>query len=490
MSILTSKKFVTKIIDESHSMLEQLRRSGILSRSCCSTINKDVDAFFEALEAMGSLSGEEYWNCFRSLFGFAKQAPREQFIPINAANLCPEPVLLLKMTNLLREEYNKNVAQQIRTSGGIRNDQLRRTRTALAQALQCEESELAILRNGSEGNNAVNNGYNQWDVAAGERPNVVLWQENHPTNRTAWDLRAGFGLQEGEEKRFDVRVVTFSLRETDQNILDKFTSVIDQNTRFVSYSQTSNDSGFRIAEIVSKGIWEHVTNNGLDCHVHIDATMEWGATQFDKDKRYCHSFVSSAHKWFLGPKETGILYMDEKKVSNFEPNIFAYDYNIAMPADWREMPNNAHRFEMLGQRDDVNIIALYWTQKMWSILQNNASGDPEKDPHHRVFALATHLKQALKETGWTLITPEEQTRSRGVVRVKAPRQEEIPSLYDYMYGTHQIAGSSGGSAPASETFRLCPHIYNSIDDVNRAITGMNQWQKENTQASVRKSTAR
>lgn len=53
--------------------------------------------------------------------------------------------------------------------------------------------------------------------------------------------------------------------------------------------------------------------------------------------------------------------MRREKVENFAPNIFAYDYKIEVPGDWRQMPEDTLRFEMLGQRDDVDIIALYWT---------------------------------------------------------------------------------------------------------------------------------
>src|SRR5207245_1829993 len=101
----------------------------------------------------------------------------------------------------------------------------------------------------------------------------------------------------------------------------------------------------------------HVQNERLNCHVHIDGTMEWGARAVDLSRPRCHSFVSSAHKWFLGPKETGILYMSPDKVQNFAPSIFAYDYKIEI-GNWADMPKSALRFELLGQRDDVNIITL------------------------------------------------------------------------------------------------------------------------------------
>ena len=65
-----------------------------------------------------------------------------------------------------------------------------------------------------------------------------------------------------------------------------------------------------------------------------------------------------------------------------------------------------------------------------------------------------------------------------MVRVEAPRVNNTKeSLYEWMYENKaiRIAGSGGGDTPKEETFRLCPHIYNTLADVDRAIEGMNRW---------------
>ncbi len=486
MSPKTKLKTVADAIAKSHHLLGKLRDRNVLSRSAYEAINSEIDEFFEYLRSIADLPAEDYWTEFRHEFGFARESPQQQYIPMNAANLCPEPTPLLNAMNQLRAEYNLNVAQQTRMGSGIRVEQVEATRQALAIGLGVpadtddpKYDRLAILRNASEGNNAINCGYRNWTETTipSERDNVVLWTENHPTNFTAWQLRAGWTAEAPDESLFEIREVNFPSTATDAEIETAFISQMDERTRFVSYSQTSNGSGFRIPDSVRQSIWTRANELG-NCHVHVDGTMEWGAAAINL--QYGHSFISSGHKWFLGPKQTGILYMTADKVANFEPSIFAYNYKIEVPSDWQDFPIMnpfSLRFEMLGQRDDVDIIVMFWTQEMWNVLSEIGLGDSEKDPYQRVQYLAQYLKTQLQNAGWTLVTPLDENRSRGVVRVEAPRSSEVgtTSLYDYIYESYHIAGSSGGSTPETETFRLCPHIYNNVADIDRAIEGMNSW---------------
>jgi selenocysteine lyase/cysteine desulfurase len=457
---------------QAHELLDPLMDCGILSREQCDSLCNELAEFLNSVRAEGKRTDENYWRSFQQLFDFTHSDL--VVTPMNAANLCPEPSVLLHLANILRLQYNTNVSQQIRMDQGQRVWELENARTRLARGLRLGSStNLAIVRNASEGNNAISCGYRHWDTNPGERQNVVLWEENHPTNLEAWHLRADWR----SANLFEVRRVTFPSTYSDLQIEREFTSRITDRTRFVSFSETANSTGFRIPEGVIRNIWAFVQQNSPDCHVHVDGTMSWGARSVDLSNPPFHSYVSSAHKWFLGPKETGILYVHPTKAVNFTPSIYAYDYKIALPPNgWRTMPNNALRFEMLGQRDDVNIITLAATQMMWDELESG-----NRNPYQRVVDLAQHLKQRLAAFGWRPITPPSPARSAGVVRVEAAREGRQKSLYNWLYEhpDYHIAGS-GGVFNREETFRLCPHIYNTMADVDSAVEGMNRWRQRET----------
>ena len=110
-----------------------------------------------------------------------------------------------------------------------------RARRRIARGLQLDDyADLAILRNASEGNNQINCGYRNWRRTddPSERDNVVLWEEDHPTNREAWWLRAQWDarddLSDRDKMLFEIREVSFPTDASDQEIADSFISRIDR----------------------------------------------------------------------------------------------------------------------------------------------------------------------------------------------------------------------------------------------------------------------
>jgi isopenicillin-N epimerase len=63
---------------------------------------------------------------------------------------------------------------------------LENARSLVAAQLNVSADEIALVRNTSEANNIINNGLS---LSRGDE--VVIWDENHPTNNVAWDVRAG-----------------------------------------------------------------------------------------------------------------------------------------------------------------------------------------------------------------------------------------------------------------------------------------------------------
>jgi selenocysteine lyase/cysteine desulfurase len=458
-------------VDANHELFEFLHDHQVISHNCFKRAEGLVAKLLADLEDPEP-SDPEYWQRVRSHYSFSEPG---QVIPMNAANLCPRPRALTEALNSLRVCFDENISQQRRT--GYFADLVLKTKKRLAQGLGCTADDLVIVRNASEANNTINCGYRSWDSA----DKVVLWAENHPTNNTAWRLRSTW--QPGDESgdpRFSIVTIPSAPGDNWKAIRDTFIKALDKNTRFVSFSETSNGNGRRIPRLAIEAIYEHVEDKLPNCHVHVDGAMSWGAQDIalagtSDDRLYCHSFSASAHKWFCGPKETGVLYMDSRKTTRFQPSIFAYDYRIKVPDKWQNMPKNAQRFEMLGQRDDVSIIALYFAQLVQDAINSNRS---KRSVAGRVVQLGSYLKQRLAGDRWTLITPNDDDLSLAVVRVAAPRKSDaIPSLYTWLYDEAKIAGSGGGDTLAQETFRLCPHIYNTEADIDRAILGMNDWRE-------------
>ena len=73
--------------------------------------------------------------------------------------------------------------------------------------LGAQADHLALVRNTSEANNIVNAGL---DLGPGDE--VVLWDQNHPTNLVAWKVRAA-------RHGFALKIITFPVNPGDEEEL-------------------------------------------------------------------------------------------------------------------------------------------------------------------------------------------------------------------------------------------------------------------------------
>ncbi|MCI0360494.1 MAG: aminotransferase class V-fold PLP-dependent enzyme, partial [Planctomycetaceae bacterium] len=373
---------------------------------------------------------EEYWQMVRRQFAF-----REDKVPMNAANLCPSPRTVAEQVAELTRDIDVDCSFQNRAKfAGL----LETSRQKVAEHLGVTADEIALVRNTSEANNTINNGL---PLKAGDE--VVLWDQNHPTNNVAWDVRAArFGLA--------VRRIATPAAPTDAGqLVQAFTDAFTPRTRVLALTHVSNVSGLRlpIVELAEaaqrRGIW-----------VHVDGAQSWGALQVNLRKLNCDSYSASAHKWFVGPKEAGLLFVRQERIAEVWPNVVAPGWGNQVQPEVK----GARKFESLGQRDDAALASIATAADFHSAIG-------AKEVEARLIELATALKTGLRDAGIELVTPLDPNLSGGVcvIRVPAAKSNEI---YSKLYEEHGIAGATTGG------LRLCPHVYNTREHVDRAIRGV------------------
>ncbi|MBD9449854.1 MULTISPECIES: aminotransferase class V-fold PLP-dependent enzyme [unclassified Rhizobium] len=377
-----------------------------------------------------TISGDMYWELVRHQFIFPDTA-----IPMNSANLCPsfESVAskVAELTRVVDYDVSLNNRAQF-------NDRLSSSRMKVAAQIGADPDEIALVRNTSEANSVITNGL---DFKSGDE--VVIWDQNHVTNNEAWDIRARrFGLKV-------VRVALPRLPESDEQIVELFSKACTDRTKAVSFTECSNVSGLKLP---AKKIVVMAREKGIHCHV--DGAQSWGASALNLHDMGCDTFSASAHKWFMGPKEVGILYVRKGRAGGIWPNTIGYTGEIKVELDL----DNAKKFETLGQRDDAAIAAIADTADIHTQI------GPRR-VEARIAELASQLKQGLKDLGATLVTPENPAMSGGVVVIEVPKQNQ-KTVVDTLYSKFGIAASSSGG------LRLCPHIYNTQAHIQRALDGV------------------
>jgi len=127
---------------------------------------------------------------------------------------------------------------------------------------------------------------------------VLTTDHEHPGGRLGWDWAA-------RRYHIEVDAIPVAPDETDaQAIVERFADRILPRTRVISISHVLFTTGVQLPVAALCALArEH------GCKAVIDGAQGPGAMPVDVRALGCHAYASSGHKWLLGPKGTGFLYI-------------------------------------------------------------------------------------------------------------------------------------------------------------------------------------
>ncbi len=380
-----------------------------------------------SLLAQRGAADEAYWTLVKREFPI-----RPGLIMMNAANLCPSPYPVIETVTQLTRDIDMDASFQNRGKFGALRE---RAREAIAAHVGADPAEIAITRNTSESNNTVVNG-----LTLGSGDEVVIWDQNHPTNNTSWEVRAqrmGFTVK---------KVATPAAPSGPEELVAIFADALSRNTKILSFTQVSSGSGMQLP---TKALCWMARDRGI--LTLVDGAQSFGAIHLDLHDMGCDFFTSSSHKWFVGPKEAGILYVRQDQIADLWANDVGVGWSGALA-------NGARKFESLGQRDDACVAAMGTTAEFHRTIGADIV-------EARVRSLTTALMDKMKEkiAGVEFTTPTNPELRAGVLIFSVPGIEGR-ELFGRLYEEKNIA-----SAPRGPRVRLSAHIYNTMEEVDRVV---------------------
>ena len=396
----------------------------------------------EFLSSAGRLNAadpadESFWRLVKEQFTI-----KPGLIMLNAANLCPSPHMVREAVFRLTDDLDSDVSFQNRAKFDLLREEARRK---LANYMGASEDEIAIVRNTSEANNLIVTGL---ELKAGDE--VVVFDQNHPTNNVAWDVRA---------RRLGFTVKRVGLQNTPggvDEILGAFRAAVSARTRVLALTDVSNTTGVRLP---SKELCRMAGERGI--YTHVDGAQTFGALSVNLREMGCDSYSGSAHKWFLGPKEAGLLYVRQGRVGQIWPSVVGVGWGDKAETAAR----GARKFETLGQRDDGAVSAMGTAVDFLDVI-----GAARIEA--RVLELATAMKGEIgKMPGAKLRTPVKAELSAGVC-VFTFDGIDSRKIYEALYAKHGVAGAATGGV------RFCPHVYNTREEIERTLSALRQVIKE------------
>lgn len=315
-----------------------------------------------------------------------------------------------------------------------------RLRASAARLINAQPSEIAILKNTSEGLSFVAEGF-----AWREGDNVITTDLEFPSNFIPWKRL--------EQRGVECRVVASRNGAFAPDDVDK---LIDERTRIVTMSSVAFHNGFApdldaVGEICAR-------RSVLLC---VDAIQSLGAVPVDVRRSKIAFLASDGHKWLCGPEGAAIFFvaaehLDKLRVlENGWTNIERRGKFIGCPDD---LLPDSRRFEA-GSLNTTGVNGLRAAIDL--LLEQGIDAIAGE-----VIRIASLLADRLEAIDFRLGTPR-PIRS-GIVGAIPPSVESVSLLR-----IHRRLEEQGiVCTPREGMLRFSPHFYNDESEIDRVIQAL------------------
>jgi cysteine desulfurase/selenocysteine lyase len=335
---------------------------------------------------------------------------------------------------------------------------IERARQRFAQLVRAEDNEIALVKNVSDGINAVATAI---DWKPGD--NVVLCEElEHPSNLYPWhNLRDRRGIE--------IRRVEANDWAIDP---ERMIAAIDSRTKIVSASMVTFAPGFR----------PDVAAIGNACRARgvlflVDAAQAVGVLDVDLRALPVDALAVGTPKALLGLYGMGFLFVRESTAESLRPAYLSgqgihHDVLDGTP----RLKSGAGRFEV-GNPNHVGCVAA-----AVSIAQLQALGMDRVERHAR--ELARMLSDGLKERGLPVLEAPTDRDRTNIVAIGSALEAAIDrtsdaglrSLYNHLSVRRVRLSIRRG------VLRLSTHAYTSRVDIAQTLALVSEWQRAQTGA--------
>jgi selenocysteine lyase/cysteine desulfurase len=305
-------------------------------------------------------------------------------------------------------------------------------RVAAARLINAERSEIALVKNTSEGIATVAMGL---DWRPGDK--IVAFREEFPANYYPW-VRL-------EKQR--VEVTWLSVTDSPDTIDQACRGAKLLAISFVQYL-----SGFR-ADLESIG--EICRRHG--CFFLVDAIQGMGAFPLDVRAAHIDALAADGHKWMLGPEGCGILYVRKERQDSIFPVEFGWTnvagYNDYSSRDMALRPD-AGRYECgtlntigcFGLRASIEFLLTVGIERIAPVVQG----------------LADQLAEGAVRRGYQLLGDRTAKNGAGIIAIQKPG-------IDSRVVVRELKERGIMAAPRQGWVRMSPHFYVSPEEIERVI---------------------
>lgn len=314
-------------------------------------------------------------------------------------------------------------------------------REAAARLVNALPRQIAFLRNTSEALSVIANGV-QWR----DGDNIVSAAAEFPANIYPWSRLRAYGVE-------------LRLQPDRAGLLDteSLLSLVNERTRVVTVSWVQFATGQRL----------DIRRIGQFCRERnilyvVDAVQGLGALQVDVERDCVDALAAGAHKYLLGPKGVGLLYVSDRALARVSPTVVGWtavnhyqDY-LAHDLDFRD---GAFRFEG-GTLNQLGICGLGQAIELF------LAAGPAKIEQY-LLSLNQYMTRSLEQRGYRVINRRNCEEQSAIVAFDHPASS-VEGICSRLALQNIIVSTRLGRV------RVAPHFYNSREDIDRMIEALPQ----------------
>jgi len=388
---------------------------------------------------VGSGAGDDdrYWRLIRKQFVLE---PGVAYLNFAGLGSCPLPVLNTLWEATRAEERAPAAGHDEAMWWGVK------ARLARLLGPTCRKEDLALIGCASEGINAIINGLPL--TAADE---VITSTHEHVSLNVAL-------LNRARRDGVVVKVFEPDLARADKNV-DRIAALTTPRTRLVFTSHVTCTTGqIMPAQAIAaftrpRGIW-----------FALDGAQAPVCVPFDITTCGADFYTSSTHKWVMGPKRTGFLYVREGLLEALRPTVagsYSSDrYDLAR-GDLVLHPT-AQRYEY-GTQNDALFAAL---GTALDFVQ--AIGPARIWDHNRALA-ERFWREAPRITGLELLSPAESAHRSAIITFRTAGHPYLAVNRHLTSAGIRVRTVTEGGVDA---IRVAFHVCNDDGDVDRLMAAL------------------
>ncbi len=378
---------------------------------------------------------DRFWKFLREQFPLTQERAY-----LNTGGLGASPYAVIDTVKATMDELEK-----ISETG--HNEELWNTvKNDAAALLGCDAGELAFTRNTTEGINIVANGF---PLKAGDE--VILTTHEHVGNALPWVALA-------QSRGVVLRLFEPSTASAEENV-NRITKLLGRRTRLISIPHAVTTTGLILPV---KAICDLAHSRGMWCF--LDGAQTAGMTPFDLHDIGCDAYATSGHKWLLGPKETGLLYVRKEMLDTITPRFVG-----AYSSGEYDFLKGTMTFHPEAQRYEYGTVSVPLRAGLGA-----AIAFIRRIGIDRVWAydlsLANRLSDGLRGIpGVQVLSPSDPALRSAMTTFmhdRIPHLELQEHLNTFDLRTRSV--TEGGLA----ALRVSTHVYNSVDEVDRVLDGV------------------